>query len=69
MAEFPPQRIVARAVNGDLREMEGRYELESYTAGQGQCVGRDEIVSVSVDSNGVTVGGNCVTCVEGTLSL
>jgi len=42
---------------------------ESYKAGQGQCVGRDGTVSVRVDSNGITVGGRCVTCVDGTLSF
>ena len=42
---------------------------ESYRAGQGQCLGRDGTVSVRIDRNGITVGGNCVTCVEGTLSF
>jgi hypothetical protein len=31
--EYPPQRIVARAVGGNLREMEGRYELENLPSG------------------------------------
>jgi carbon monoxide dehydrogenase subunit G len=31
--EYPPRQIVARAVGGNLREMEGRYELEILPAG------------------------------------
>ncbi len=42
---------------------------ESYKAGQGQCLRRDGTVSVRIDRNGITVGGSCVTCVNGTLSL
>ncbi|MGC2519351.1 MAG: SRPBCC family protein [Burkholderiales bacterium] len=33
VVEYPPQRIVARAVGGNLREMEGRYELENLPSG------------------------------------
>ena len=33
VSEFPPQRIVARAISGNLKEMEARYELESSSAG------------------------------------
>lgn len=33
VAESPPRQIVARAVGGNLREMEGRYELENLPAG------------------------------------
>jgi PhzF family phenazine biosynthesis protein len=41
-----------------------------YVAAQGRRVGRDGRVHVSVDANGkVRVGGSCVTCVEGTLTL
>jgi len=41
---------------------------KSYVAGQGQCVARDGRVMVSVDDDGITVGGSCVICVEGTLN-
>lgn len=42
----------------------------TYVASQGRCVGRDGRVHVSVDSQGtVSIGGGCVTCVTGTLSL
>jgi PhzF family phenazine biosynthesis protein len=41
-----------------------------YVAAQGQCVGRDGRIKVSVDANGkVRVGGSCVTTVEGSLTL
>jgi len=33
VVEYPPRRIVARAVGGNLREMEGRYELENLPSG------------------------------------
>lgn len=42
---------------------------ERYTARQGQCVGRDGFVQVSVSGADITVGGDCVTCVEGVLKL
>lgn len=41
-----------------------------YIAAQGRRVDRDGRVHVSVDANGkVHIGGACVTCVEGTLTL
>lgn len=33
VAESPPRQIVARAVGGNLREMQGRYELENLPTG------------------------------------
>ncbi len=33
VVEFPLQRIVAHAIGGNLKEMDGRYELESLPAG------------------------------------
>ncbi|WP_203423779.1 PhzF family phenazine biosynthesis protein [Sinorhizobium sp. BG8] len=40
----------------------------SYVASQGQQVGRDGRIFIAVDDRGgVTVGGKCVTCVEGQL--
>lgn len=39
-----------------------------YIAGQGQCVGRDGRIAVSIDAEGkVTLGGACVTRIDGTL--
>ncbi|GGC77822.1 PhzF family phenazine biosynthesis protein [Undibacterium terreum] len=41
-----------------------------YVATQGRCVGRDGRIQVSVDANGkIFIGGSCVTCVEGSLTL
>ena len=41
-----------------------------YVATQGRCVGRDGRIKVSVDARGnVRIGGACVTCVEGSLTL
>ncbi len=41
----------------------------AYVAGQGQCVGRDGRVKVRVGADGqVSVGGACITCVDGRLS-
>jgi PhzF family phenazine biosynthesis protein len=41
-----------------------------YTATQGRCVGRDGQVSVEVDAAGrVSIGGACVTCLNGTLEI
>jgi PhzF family phenazine biosynthesis protein len=43
---------------------------ESYTARQGRCIGRDGRIHVSVSSDGVVrVGGDCVTCIEGTIGV
>jgi PhzF family phenazine biosynthesis protein len=43
---------------------------QDYVAAQGRCVGRDGRIQVSVSATGrVRIGGACVTCVEGTLSL
>ena len=41
---------------------------EHYSAAQGQCVGREGRITVSLDNDGkVFVGGACVTCVTGVL--
>jgi PhzF family phenazine biosynthesis protein len=40
---------------------------KSYVARQGMQLGRDGRVSVRVDADGIRIGGQCVTCVEGTL--
>lgn len=41
-----------------------------YLATQGRCVGRDGRIEVNVDAKGnVRVGGACVTCVDGSLTL
>jgi PhzF family phenazine biosynthesis protein len=40
---------------------------KAYVARQGMQLGRDGRVSVRLDSDGVWIGGRCVTCVEGSL--
>jgi PhzF family phenazine biosynthesis protein len=41
-----------------------------YVAAQGQCVGRDGRVVVNVAAGGtIRIGGSCITCVDGILSL
>ena len=42
---------------------------DSYVASQGRQVGRDGYVRVRIDGADVHVGGQCVTCVEGALTL
>ncbi|BFG76309.1 hypothetical protein PTKU46_43420 [Paraburkholderia terrae] len=42
----------------------------SYVATQGRCVGRHGRIEVRVDMSGnVRIGGSCVTCVDGSLTL
>ena len=41
----------------------------SYVASQGRQVGRDGHISIRIDGNDIHVGGQCVTCVEGTVRL
>jgi PhzF family phenazine biosynthesis protein len=42
---------------------------DSYVASQGRQVGRDGYVRVRIDGADVHVGGQCVTCVEGAVTL
>jgi len=43
-------------------------EGRTYTAAQGQCVGRDGRIAVEIEADGaVTLGGACVTCLDGML--
>jgi PhzF family phenazine biosynthesis protein len=43
---------------------------ERYVAGQGQCMGRDGRVHIERDADGqVWVGGDAVTCIEGSVHL
>lgn len=45
-------------------------EGTAYIAAQGRCVGRDGRVKVQVGADGqVRVGGSCITCVDGQLTL
>ena len=42
---------------------------DSYVASQGRQVGRDGKVSVRIDGADIHIGGQCVTCVEGAVTL
>ncbi len=43
---------------------------KNYIAAQGQCVGRAGRIEVEVDAQGkVSIGGGCVTCVDGSLTI
>ena len=54
---------VFRRARGLVAQAAGRY-----TAAQGQCVGRAGRIAVEYDAQGgITLGGACVTCVDGTL--
>ncbi|MBR0948291.1 PhzF family phenazine biosynthesis protein [Bradyrhizobium liaoningense] len=41
----------------------------SYTAAQGRCVGRDGRIALAIEANSeISVGGACVTCVDGEIA-
>ena len=42
---------------------------ESYVARQGAALGRDGRVFMKVDKDGIWLGGDCVTCIDGTLAV
>jgi PhzF family phenazine biosynthesis protein len=42
---------------------------QSYVASQGREMGRDGWIKVSVDDDGIHIGGNAVTCINGNVSL
>ena len=42
---------------------------DSYVASQGRQVGRDGFISIRFDGADIHVGGQCVTCIEGAVTL
>ena len=60
--------------NGSVAVFRHRYGplpsgVSSYLATQGQCVGRAGRVAVTVGADGeVSLGGACVTCIDGVLA-
>jgi PhzF family phenazine biosynthesis protein len=55
-----------------FQQLHGMLPVEglSYVAAQGQCVGRDGRIAVTVDKGGkINVGGRCVTVVDGSLRI
>lgn len=63
---------VTGSLNASLAQWliaEGRLP-RAYVAAQGQCLGRDGRVHLAQDESGqVWVGGDCVTCIEGSVTL
>lgn len=53
---------------GEFRKLRKSLETPSYTAAQGRKVGRDGHVHMRIGST-VHVGGECVTCLKGELSI
>lgn len=50
-----------------LVRREGLLGRNSYVATQGRCIGRDGRIEVKFEDGAIWVGGQAVTCVEGTL--
>ncbi|HWS87767.1 MAG TPA: PhzF family phenazine biosynthesis protein [Pyrinomonadaceae bacterium] len=50
-----------------LVRREGLLSQNSYVARQGRCIGRDGRIEVKFEDGAIWVGGQAVTCVEGTL--
>jgi PhzF family phenazine biosynthesis protein len=72
----PPMGIDEDPVTGSLNASLAEWLIADghlparYLAGQGQAVGRDGYVSVERDSDGtVWIGGDSVTCVDGSVTL
>lgn len=42
---------------------------DAYVASQGREIGRDGKIHIRIMADGIHVGGNCVTCIEGTVTL
>jgi len=60
----------ANACIGARLLAEGRFHIgERYTASQGRELGRDGRVEVSLEEDGVWIGGACVCVVEGRITL
>jgi PhzF family phenazine biosynthesis protein len=72
-AEGVPEDPVCGSGNGCVAELVKRHRLlarSAYSASQGRCVGRDGRVEVRfADDDMIWLGGQAVTCVEGTLRV
>jgi len=71
-ADGIPEDPVCGSGNGCVAAMIARDHVlnrNSYVAGQGGCLDRDGRVEVQFEDNAIWVGGEAVTCVEGTLLI
>jgi PhzF family phenazine biosynthesis protein len=72
-ADGVPEDPVCGSGNGSVaafRLLAGQVrDGSAYVASQGRQVGRDGKVSVRIEGADIHVGGQCVTCVEGTVEL
>jgi PhzF family phenazine biosynthesis protein len=50
-----------------LVRREGLIGRDAYVVRQGRCIGRDGRIEVKFEDGAIWVGGQAVTCVEGTL--
>ena len=72
---FAPEIATEDPVTGSLNAGLARWLIgaglapECYVAAQGTCLGREGRVHVTKDEGGIWIGGDCITCVEGTLTL
>ncbi len=68
--EGVPEDPVCGSGNGCVAALvrrEGLVGRNSYVATQGRCIGRDGRIEVKFEDGAIWVGGQAVTCVEGTL--
>ena len=67
-AEDPRRQAIVREARRYF--MAEGYAAERYTASQGVCLGRAGVVALLRDATGqVWVGGESVTCIDGTVTL
>ena len=67
-----PEDPVCGSGNGCVAALVRRdrvLQVRGYVATQGRCLGRDGRVTVQFDADTIWLGGNAVTCVEGTLHV
>jgi len=71
-ADGIPEDPVCGSGNGCVAALIRREKLidrNSYVSSQGRCLQRDGRVEVRFQDEGIWIGGQAVTCVEGTLTL
>jgi len=67
-----PEDPVCGSGNGCVAALvrrDGILKRHRYVASQGRCVGRDGLIAVEFEDDTIWLGGNAVTCVEGSLKF